>query len=375
MTDKNTLHKNRVNQAINFQKPDRTPKDFLAVPQVWEKLGDYFNTRDCKVILRKLGVDCRIVYYDNFCQHPNIENSTVDFEASMERSSLSGMWRKIEPDGSNNDIWGAHRKKVKTPFGEVDEFMSYPLKSAQSIDDLKNYQWPQPDWWDFSNLNSHIDDLNDIEEYNIRYRLGSFFETAWSLYGFDKFLLDLMMNPGMCRYVMDRIAEVHFENLRKVLDRAGDKIDIVYFYDDVASQQNLLISPQMYKNFIQPYHQKVIDIASKYNKPTMMHCCGAVFPLIDRFIDMGIKILNPIQPTAKDMGPEKLSEKYGGRIWFHGGIDIQHFLPKAIPEQVKEKVDYTSKILGAKGGYIMAGSHHIQADIPVNNILAMYGVI
>ncbi len=375
MDGKDSSHKERVNLAINHQKPDRIPRDFAAVPEVWHKLGDYFGTHDRNVILQKLGIDCRIIYYDNFCQHPDVTKSRVDMAASQERSSLSGMWRKIEPDGSNRDVWGAHRKKVKTPFGELDEFASYPLQHAQSIDDLKKYRWPQPDWWDFSTLNDYIDSFNDIAEYNIRYRLGSFFETAWSIYGFEKFQLDMALNPEMVRYVMDRIAEVHFENLRTVLATAGDKIDIIYFYDDVASQQNLLISPQMYSDFIQPYHQKVIDIASEYNKPTMMHCCGAVYPLIETFIDMGLKILNPIQPSAKNMNPEKLAEDFGGRIAFHGGIDVQQFLPYSTPEEVKQKVDYTSGILGQNGGYILAGSHHLQADTPVNNVLAMFGVL
>lgn len=375
MDGKDTSHKERINLAINHIKPDRIPRDFAAVPEVWQKLGDHFGTQDRNVILRKLGIDCRIIYYDNFCHHPDAKKTQVDMAASQERSSLSGMWRKIEPDGSNRDIWGAHRKKIKTPFGELDEFASYPLQHAENIDDLKKYQWPQPDWWNFSTLNDIIDNYNDIAEYNIRYRLGSFFETAWSIYGFEKFQLDMALNPEMVRYVMDRIAEVHFENLRTVLATTGDKIDIIYFYDDVASQQNLLMSPQMYRDFIQPYHQKVIDIASEYNKPTMMHCCGAVYPLIETFIDMGLKILNPIQPSAKNMNPEKLAEDFGGRIAFHGGIDVQQFLPRATPEQVKEKVDYTSRILGDNGGYILAGSHHLQADTPVNNVLAMYGVL
>ena len=90
---------------------------------------------------------------------------------------------------------------------------------------------------------------------------------------------------------------------------------------------------------------------------------------------MGLKILNPIQPAAKNMNPEKLAREFGGQIAFHGGIDVQQFLQNATPEQVKEKVKYTSDVLGEKGGYIMAGSHHLQADIPLENVLAMYGII
>lgn len=374
MAEKNTSHKDRVNQAVFFQRPDRVPRDFAAVPEVWKKLGDCFSTEDRNEILKRLDVDCRIVSYDSFCQHPEIDLEEVDMKASQERSSVGGMWRKVEPDGSNRDIWGAHRKKVTTRFGTLDQFASYPLESAQSVEDLKKYRWPQPDWWDFSNLRSVIEKLNDLESYNIRYRAGSVFETTWSLYNFEKFLLDLALRPEMPLYAMERIAEVHLENLRTVLEVAGELIDIVYFYDDIASQEGLLISPEMYEKYIQPFHQKIIDTAADAGKPVMMHSCGSVYPMIERFIDMGLAILNPIQPGARDMNPEKLANHFAGRIAFHGGIDIQSFLPAATPQQIREKVDYTSKILGKSGGYIMAGSHHIQADTAIENILAMYEV-
>ena len=374
MPSKDTSHKDRVNKAIHFHKPDRTPRDFAAVPEIWEGLGRYFDTQDRKKILEYLDVDCRIVYYDNFCKPPGEDEDKVDLTASRERASLSGMWRKMEPDGSNRDIWGAHRKRVKTPFGYLDEFASFPLESAGNINDLKNYNWPEPDWWDFTNLREYISDLNEKAVYNIRYRVGSFFETAWSLYNFEKFQLDLVMNPELPLYVMERIAGVHYENLRNVLAEADDLIDIVYFYDDIASQDNLLISPDMYEQFIQPFHQKLIDIAGEYGKPVMMHCCGAVYPLIPRLIDMGLRILNPIQPKARNMNPEKLNEEFGGQIAFHGGIDVQQFMQQASPQQVREKVEYVSNLLGSNGGYILSGSHHLQADIPIENVLAMYGL-
>ena len=364
-----------MNNAIAFKKPDKTPKDFAAVPEIWTKLGDFFGTGDRNKILEYLDVDCRIVSYDSFCQPPSINPREVDVNASMERSSVGGMWRKVEPDGTNRDIWGAHRKKVPYQLGAYDELASFPLEHARSVDDLKKYDWPKPDWWDFSNLRSVIAALNENAVYNIRYRVGSVFETSWSLYNFEKFLIDLSMQPEMPVYVMSRIAEVHLENLHRVLDIAGDLIDIVYFYDDIASQDGLLISPRLYKEHIQPFHQQIIDLAKRYGKPTMMHCCGSVYPLIETFIEMGLAILNPIQPLAKDMNPEKLAQDFGGRIAFHGGVDIQKLLPKAKPEQVKEKIKYISEVLGKNGSYIMSGSHHLQADTPVENILAMYGIL
>mgnify|MGYP001082171298 CR=1 FL=1 len=374
MTAQDTTHRDRVNRALRFQKPDRTPRDFAAVPEVWRRLANHFGTPDRNRILARLDVDCRIVSYDSFCRHPDVSPDRVDMEASQERSSTGGMWRVVEPDGTNRDIWGAHRRRVSNAFASLDQFASYPLESAADIDALRAYHWPQPDWWDFSNLRRVIAGLNALAVYSIRYRVGSVFETAWSLYGIERFLTELVSDPAGPLYVMERIAEVHLENLRRVLSSAGDLIDIVYFYDDLASQNGLLLSPRLYASRIQPFHQRLIDLARRFDKPVMMHCCGSAYPLIPRLIDMGVAILNPVQPFARDMDPEKLAAEYGGRIVFHGAIDVQRFLPGATRSQIREAVERTSRLLGSNGGYIRAGSHHIQADTPLENILEMYSV-
>ncbi len=367
-------HRQRVNLAIAHQSTDRTPRDFAAVPEIWTKLGEFFEAEDRNEILNKLDVDCRIVSYDSFCQHPDVDSGEVDGAASMERSSVGKMWRKVEPDGSNRDIWGAHRKPVANQFGALDQFVDFPLEHAETVEDLETYRWPKPDWWDFTGLRNYIDTLNGSASYSIRYRMGSVFETAWSLFGFEKMQLCLAISPELPTYIMERIAEVHLENLRTVLETTGDLIDIVYYYDDIASQDSLLISPKMYATHIQPFHRRIIDLAGSFDKPVMLHCCGSVYPLIEQLIEMGLSVLNPVQPSAKNMNPETLADEFGDRITFHGGIDVQQFLPFATPEQVKERVAYTCNVLGQNGGYIMSGSHHLQADTPIENVLTMYGV-
>jgi uroporphyrinogen decarboxylase len=383
----------RVNEALAFRRPDRTPRDFAAVPEIWQGLGRHFGTHDRNEILRQLGVDCRVVSYDSFCRSPEVAAEQVDMDASQERSSVGGMWRRVEPDGSNRDIWGAHRARVANAFGVLEQFVSFPLQSAQSVEDLKRYRWPAPDWWDFRPIRAAIAELNRRPgsretdpplppgegrgeivgtRYHIRYRLGSVFETAWSLYGFERMLMDLAASPAMPAYVMERIAEVHLENLHVVLETTGDLIDLVYFYDDVASQEGLLMSPALYEQRLQPFHQRIIDLASRYGKPVMMHSCGSVYRLIPRLIDMGLAVLNPIQPSARWMEPERLAAEFGGRLAFHGGIDVQQFLPRATPSEVRDKVARTCEVLGHSGGYILAGSHHIQADTPIENVLAVY---
>jgi uroporphyrinogen decarboxylase len=371
---KSTAPRDRVKAAILHRRTDRVPRDFVAVPDVWRRLQEHFGTNERSEVLVRLRVDCRIISYDSFCHDPAVNPAEVDRDASEERSSLAGMWRRVLPDQSNRDIWGAHRRRVENAFGALDQFASHPLAEAATLAELQQYRWPEPDWWDFRPLPQAISALNNNAVYHVRYRVGSVFETAWSLVGFERFLYDLAAQPALPTYVMERIAEVHLANLETVLQLAGDDIDLVYFYDDLASQKGLLLSADMYDRFIRQYHERIISLAARYAKPVMLHCCGSVYPLIPRFIEMGLAVLNPIQPRARHMAPEKLAREFGGRLAFHGGVDIQEFLPRATPEQVREHVAATCDLLGARGGYIMSGSHHIQADTPLENILAMYDV-
>ncbi len=340
----------RVNKAIRFQRPDRTPRDFAAAPEIWEELGRHFGVRGREEILLRLKVDCRVISCDEFCAPP-----------------------ELQPDGSTRDVWGARRVRIANDFGVLEQLTSFPLASISTLDGLRQYPWPRPDWWHFEGLRPAIEALNQNGPHSIRYRIGSVFETAWSIYNLERFLLDLAQAPALPKYVMERIAEVHVANLQTVMEVAADLIDIVYFFDDVATQTGLLMSARMYESVVQPFHQKLIDVGARHGKPVMLHCCGSVYPLIPRFIDMGVRILNPIQPSARNMDPERLAGEFGGRLAFHGGIDVQQFLPRATPGQVKEKVAYTCELLGRDGGYIMAGSHHIQPDTPIENVLAMYG--
>jgi uroporphyrinogen decarboxylase len=116
----------------------------------------------------------------------------------------------------------------------------------------------------------------------------------------------------------------------------------------------------------------LIHLAAQHRKPVMFHCCGSVHPLVPRLIEMGLRILNPIQPGARNMEPERLAADFGGQLVFHGGIDVQRFLPQATPDEVRAEVARVASILGRNGGYIVSGSHHLQADTPLENVLAMY---
>ena len=377
----------RVRTALRHEQPDRVPVDFAATPEVWAKLiasigpdtatvgPSAFFEPAREAVLRHLQIDCRVLSYDMFCSPPESilhEDAVVDWWSTLNRSTPNRMWRQRNGDGTFNDIWGTHSRVVDNPFGSYEEFASWPLGQADTVEELRGHPWPEPDWWDFSPLPAIIGHLNAHDAYHFRFRVGSVFEIAWQLRGMERFLMDLAMDPSIPMYMMDRLTDVYLENTRRVLDLAGDQIDVVYFYDDVSTQDSLLMSKRMWRRCVRPYHVKLADLAHAYGKLVMVHCDGAVYPLIPELIDMGVDILNPVQPDAKGMDLRLLKQEFGDRLSFHGGVDIRSVLPHGTPEEVAAAVRECISLLGQDGGYILCSAHHIQPDTPVENVLAMH---
>ena len=378
----------RVRAAIGHQIPDRTPFDLVATSEVWDKLVNHFQPKTTglddmaawlqpqrEAVLRILNVDCRLFSYDMFCAPPEHiikPAATVTWWDTLMRSTPNRMWRQTLPDGSIYDIWGVHFKLEQHLFGQYEGHAGWPLGDADSVSDLKKHPWPEPDWWDFSQLPAMIDRLQQDGPFHMRFRLGSFFEQAWALRGMEDFLMDFVRAPAMAEYLMDRILEVHLANLRTVLEITGDRLDMVYTYDDVATQNSLMISPRHWENSIKPRHQKILDLVHQYGKRTMYHCDGAIGPLIPQLIEIGVDVLNPIQTDTPAMEPTILKKNYGDQLTFHGGIDIIKTLPQGNPTQVQDEVRARIDVLGENGGYIVCSSHHIQPDTPLENVLAMY---
>ncbi len=364
----------RVLTALAHNEPDRVPCDLLAVPEVWRKLQDKLGVDSREAVLRRLEVDCRRVSYDSYCSPPPrvAGKGEVVWSDHSARSTTERVWRLRTTDGLWIDIWGACRREVQHAYGRYEDLAYYPLGKAGSLADLRAHDWPTPEWFDFTALPDELVSLDADGACHVRFRIGSVFETAWSLRGFEQTLMDLALAPSIPGYIMDRILEVHIANLRAVLDLAGDRIDMVYYYDDVATMDSLLMSEAMWRQHIKPRQQRLLQVAHEYGKPVMYHCDGSIFRLIPELLDMGVTLLNPIQTDARDMDPIVLKESFGQRLSFHGGVNITHLLPTGTTGEVQAEVSRLVSVMGAGGGYILAPSHHIQADTPVENVLAMY---
>ncbi len=382
-----TTSRQRVNRALSHQQPDRTPVDFLATPEIWDQLIQHFSLvpteRNDAIyfdpawerILDLLDVDCQVVSYDQFCAPPDkirSAGSSIDWWGSFGRSTPGRMWRQMHQNGVLSDIWGRKFKAVATPAGHFEELADFPLANAQTTADLRNHPWPEPDWFDFSPIPDVLKKLDMENERHIRFRIGSVFEIAWQLRGMEQFMVDLTTQPEIPLYIMDRLADVYVENTKRVLELGKGRFDMVYLYDDLASQENLLLSVKMWRSTIRPRQARIIEAAKKWGIPVMYHTDGAAYKIIPELIDMGVDVLNPVQPRVKGMEFDRLKNEFGNALSFHGGIDIVKTLPSGSEEDVRGEVRENIRILGKDGGYVMASSHHIQAGTPLANIMAMY---
>ncbi|MBT9170673.1 MAG: Uroporphyrinogen decarboxylase [Actinobacteria bacterium] len=191
--------------------------------------------------------------------------------------------------------------------------------------------------------------------------------------GFEDFYIDLGTHSKFATILLDGITEYFLAWFGEYLDTVGDYIQIIAQGDDLGMQDRMLLPPNLYRKYIKPRHQKVIElIKSKTRAKVFHHSCGAIFPLIGDLIEIGVDILNPIQPRAEGMDTWELKRVYGQSITFHGGVDVQTVLPRGTTDDVVEEVKERIASLGPGGGYILAASHNIQADVPPENIVAMF---
>jgi uroporphyrinogen decarboxylase len=186
-------------------------------------------------------------------------------------------------------------------------------------------------------------------------------------------LLDMLENPEFCYEIYDLVGNWYKRVYERYMQEVGPYVQMVMLYEDLAMQEGPLMSLELFRRFVKPQHEKIIEAVRGYtDAPICLHICGSAFAFIPDFIEMGIGVLNPVQIRAKDMEPERLKAEFGNRISFHGAVDSQEVLPNRSPEEVDEEVRRLVRILGRNGGFLLASCHAIQPDVPPENINALF---
>jgi len=206
---------------------------------------------------------------------------------------------------------------------------------------------------------------------------GNLFEMGQFLYRNDNFLLLLAMDPEKIHRFLDHIVEIHLKNLESYLGIVGDYIDIIVFGDDLGMQSGPQISPEMYREFFKPRHRILWERAkSLADVKVMLHCCGGVRELLPDLIDAGLDAINPVQTSCRGMNVEELKAEYGKNLVFWGGgCDTQRVLPLGTPEDIQNHVRAQVKTLKQGGGFVFQQVHNILANVPPENIVAMFETV
>jgi uroporphyrinogen decarboxylase len=252
----------------------------------------------------------------------------------------------------------------------------HPLAQAQTIAEIESYQLPLISDAELEWLAGEARRI--CAAGRSRAVMGhtgiNLYETAQRLRGWEQFMLDLGGNQALVQALMEKLAENAIRNLERYLGAVGGYVDILQMGDDLGTQSGPQISSRMYRRSIKPFHQRIFQYAKQASsKPVFLHCCGGIFPLLPDLIEAGLDILNPVQIAAVGMDPAALKRDFGrDLVFWGGGADSQRVLPTASPAEVRDHVRRLVEIFAPGGGFVFCAVHNIQADVPPENITAMY---
>lgn len=345
----------RVRLVVGHQAADRPAVDYGAHPAVNVALLGYLGLPPETDILDLLGVDLRGV-------GPRIKQAASPI-------CYADPTKEVTRDGLYVDLWGVGFRRTETPTGAYVDLAHSPLAGDVTEAEIAAHTYMDPEDWDYSNV---LRDALSLSSYAVWAHSRGTFEISWFIRGLEGFLTDLAVEPGRACALLDRVQEPLMERLRRVLEAAGDAIDIVEYNDDIGGQDGLMMSPSMWRRFLKPRIARMFELIRSYGKRVRYHSCGGVRDVLPDLIDIGLEILTPVQALAAGMEPIGLKRDFGRYITLHGGIDMQDLLPHATPAEVREEVTRLMGILNEDGGWIACSSHNLQPDTPPANIVAMY---
>jgi len=345
--------KERIRCAVSHETPDCLPKDFLATGVVMEMLQKHLGLRNAEDVYRYMGCDVRTMDVLSFYNGKTLQRTTLDTGEIMEKT-----------------LWGYERKQFFTGQDWNLVTTRFALDDDEDINDaLDKYTFPNPDDFDYSQVEIFCDQYPDKA---IMFgHAGAYQMAASNLRKTDLLFMDMATDPDGCHRLFDGMVKFLLEHYKRVLEAGKGKIDILRIHDDYGTQISTLFSKGMWREFFKSNLKKFVDLAHHYNAFLMQHSCGAIRTFIPDLIACGVDILDPVQKVA-GLEPEGLKAEFGEAITFHGGIDTQFLLPNCRPDEVAAECRRYIEALHINGGYVFTSSQHLMADVPVENILAMY---
>ena len=361
-------NRERVLMAINHEQPDRPPIDIgglVTSPTygAYENLKKYFGIKEGKAVIGGFKVMLNI-------DEEILQRCHADFRTHYMGFTGPEWEDKWIDDTHFIDRWGVTFRDV----GDYYEMVGFPFEGDITIDDVLKYPWP-----DFSDKSMYVGVRETVKKMYEETDVAicgtvccNVMERIQWLRGLEAQLMDMYVDEDLASEMLDQSTKMILEYLENYLPLVSDYIDVMNYGDDLATQNSLLMSPEMYRKLIKPRQAKVFDYIKKHSHAKIFyHCCGSAVKMLDDLIDAGVDIINPVQPLAKDMDFKYLKDRFGKNLVFWGAIDEQQLLPHGTPEQVAAYTENAIDILGEGGGYVCAPAHNIQSDVPIENLLAM----
>ncbi|MBN1809752.1 MAG: hypothetical protein JW909_11850 [Planctomycetes bacterium] len=342
----------RVFLALEHQEPDRVPRDFWASPGAWDLLLSAFHG-DREDFLAAHGVDFRYIDGPLYAGPPL-------------------------PPGT--DMWGVRRRRIDVPTAHGSEsYMEndgFPLAGVLSPGDVDSHPcWPDPGDFDYSVVRAQAQRVRNAGRVAVFMgdRLNRIAQLKPAMYmrGVEQILVDLAVNPDIARAVFARLSAFYSEYLDRILSAAAGLIDIVLTGDDFGQQEGTLLSPAMFDDFLAPGFRRYMDVIHSHGVLSMHHTCGDVRSLVGRLQELGLDILQSLQPEAMEDFFPQMKASFGGSMSFQGGISIQRTMPSGTRDDVFSEVRRRVDVLAPGGGYIFCTAHNIQSDCSRENILSL----
>jgi len=249
----------------------------------------------------------------------------------------------------------------------------FPLAGAETIADIERHTWPTTAQVDFKEISTQIAELEDsyVKVGALGFQF-SVFCTLCDLFGMEETMIDMHTNPRIIEASIERIESFIYSVFEQTLKNDAKNIDFLWWGDDFATQRGMMISPEMWRQFLKPVFLKIFDLIKSYGVGIWFHSCGSFAPVLGELVDGGMDVWETVQAHLTDNDPAELKKNYGDHITFFGAINCQKTLPFGSPDDVRKEVRERFNVLGKNGGYIVGPDHSLQKNIPWENVEALY---
>jgi len=379
----------RVKTALEHKEPDRVPFDIGGA------LVAGINIETLKNLRKHLGLPEKAPQIaDKISQSAKpdddlIERLNIDFKTVMPRGpSQPGLSKNLDvPDNLFIDSHREHYRlidefgivwQMPIEYGLYYDLYKPPFKYIETVEEVENYPWPDAlDPARYVDLKRQADQTvyEEKKAYVLERMSAGMWENAMWMTGHEKLFMDMLLNEKLFRSIMDKFVELKMKYWEKALEAVGENVMLISTADDLGSQETLLVSLELYKKLVWPYHKKLFQFIRKKAKSKVyifFHSDGAMKEAIPLLLEAGVDILNPVQVNCRGMDTKALKKDYGKDLTFWGGSCDNNVLAFGTPEEVRDETKRRIDDLAPGGGFIFAPIHIIQKGVPPENIMSWW---